>query len=334
MMKPTLYVHCGFPKTGTTSLQNFLKTNQRQLIERGWLYPNAGIQGWAHHPYANFFRNEPLDWVDLHNPKTTREALRREIEQEKVDNVIISSEALISIDRKKRFRTFFSDFQLRVVIFVRRQDEWIESVYQEVLKTGADHGLSLESFLKSRRSSLDYYSVIGSWAEVVDRDGIIVAPFEASQIPNGIEETFCSLIHLDHDGLRKPPRRNERLNRACLFFLSNMSDKRRIDKDYFRLRRILQEHSKRHPDNTEHRYFSSPKERIALLEWASESNANLAREYLGRLDGRLFYEDEPDLSEPWKPYPGPSSIDLVQIAEALWKETLRKQGIQRSPPRS
>ena len=38
MSEHTLLVHIGYPKTGTTTLQRFLCTNYKQLLEYGWDY--------------------------------------------------------------------------------------------------------------------------------------------------------------------------------------------------------------------------------------------------------------------------------------------------------
>lgn len=35
----TCYVHIGLPKTGTTSIQEFLFANHAQLKQQGYLYP-------------------------------------------------------------------------------------------------------------------------------------------------------------------------------------------------------------------------------------------------------------------------------------------------------
>lgn len=44
-------------------------------------------------------------------------------------------------------------------------------------------------------------------------------------------------------------------------------------------------------------YFKSKDEQQAFLDRFAESNSAVAREYLGREDGRLFYEEIPDLPQ-------------------------------------
>jgi capsular polysaccharide export protein len=43
-MKPSLILHIGTTKTGSTSLQNFLFSNRARLLEKGILFPEAGFR--------------------------------------------------------------------------------------------------------------------------------------------------------------------------------------------------------------------------------------------------------------------------------------------------
>jgi hypothetical protein len=67
-------------------------------------------------------------------------------------------------------------------------------------------------------------------------------------------------------------------------------------------------------ENTEKRqHLLSPQQRRDIISPFEESNAKVAREYLGRSDGRLFYAPLPDLQEPWKPYEGLTMEKIVPI---------------------
>ena len=52
----TVYVHIGLHKTGTTTLQHFLNDNEKELLTKDVLYPNAGkpkkVFDYAHHNLA------------------------------------------------------------------------------------------------------------------------------------------------------------------------------------------------------------------------------------------------------------------------------------------
>jgi hypothetical protein len=57
----------------------------------------------------------------------------------------------------------------------------------------------------------------------------------------------------------------------------------------------------------------SPAERADLVVRYSETNAEIAREYMGRDDGVLFRDPLPDPGQPWDQYDGSSSQALSEI---------------------
>lgn len=51
-MKPTLFLHIGRPKTGSTALQHFLMKNRQRLLDNGILYPLTGSYQLSSHLFA------------------------------------------------------------------------------------------------------------------------------------------------------------------------------------------------------------------------------------------------------------------------------------------
>jgi len=58
--------------------------------------------------------------------------------------------------------------------------------------------------------------------------------------------------------------------------------------------------------------FFSPEERLSIIEKYNEEIKTIARDYLGRKDGVLFYEPLPDPNEPFEPYKGLPAETVVQ----------------------
>ena len=48
-MQPLMFLHIGYPKTGTTGLQQFFVDNAERLRAHGILYPQTGRIGLAHY---------------------------------------------------------------------------------------------------------------------------------------------------------------------------------------------------------------------------------------------------------------------------------------------
>ena len=64
---------------------------------------------------------------------------------------------------------------------------------------------------------------------------------------------------------------------------------------------------------SEKQHLLSPQQRREIIAKYEESNTKVAREYLGREDGRLFYAPLPDPDEPWEPYEGLTVEKVVPI---------------------
>jgi hypothetical protein len=154
-----LIFHMGMPKTGTSSIQRFLKRNPDVLTQAGLLYPLAPKMGDAHthlcllHDYEN-----PPNFLATrygNNPQDRRAAavgLLDRIEQDiagapdTTHTVIMSSEAVFFRPRVAQSAEFMAMIarwfqQVEFVCYVRRPSSYYLSVLQQNLK--ANHRLVL-----------------------------------------------------------------------------------------------------------------------------------------------------------------------------------------------
>jgi len=65
--------------------------------------------------------------------------------------------------------------------------------------------------------------------------------------------------------------------------------------------------------------YISPQQRIQVLNDTAIWNANVARKYLGRSDGRLFYDPPPDPEEPWRPYGGLDVSEAITLTTQVFR---------------
>lgn len=310
-----LFLHIGQPKTATTTIQSFLSANREAMIPHGWLYPIASRQYAGHHHLGNFFRPDPLHWIKVVDPQKTRDALLREIEETGCGNVILSTESLYFAKDVEACRRYFDGFDTRIVVFLRRQDEWIESAYQENLKNG-ETNIGADRYMQVHQPAMDYAANMRRWAEVFGAGNIIVHPFERGESRLDVESVFLNAVGAPEGmELRKLETMNERLNRDCTAFLTLFQAQPRVDMHHQFVKDLLSEYSLAHPDPVELRHMFPPARRRALLQSCEAGNAEVARKYLGRGDGKLFTSPWPAADEPWTPYEGLRTRASVKIAE-------------------
>lgn len=135
----TIYIHCGLHKTGTTALQGFLAGQRDKLRSLGFLYPHAGTlgAGTGHHNIAwELSGDHRFDAKagDLN-------ALFDEISGFS-GNIVLSSEdfesSLAHTGRWGRLREMAAatNRSLALVVYLRNQASYMESLYLEMLKHG------------------------------------------------------------------------------------------------------------------------------------------------------------------------------------------------------
>lgn len=314
---PKLYLHVGLPKTATSTIQNFLAHNDANLADLGWLYPKTARQYVAHHPLGNYFRPDPLDWLWNLDQTQVKIDLLAEIAATGCDNIIMSTEALATASMIYDIKDYFSDFEVFVVFFLRRQDTWLESAYQEELKNGPDK-FNRQFYLETREHWFDYHNRLSTWAQVFGQDHVLVATFDKENSQKAIEHQFLNVIRApESNTFELVKSQNTSMNRDCLAFFMNMATQRRIAPRFTMYANILRKYSDKHPDPPAWKNTWPPAERRALLEKYGPSNEKVARDFCGKSDGKLFSGSLPALDEPWEKYPGLTAQKAVHIGEFL-----------------
>ena len=198
MAKRVCYIHIGPYKTGTTSIQWFLKENQLDLLKHGYFVPDSEAKHGGHHALARKLCGQELP---KHKQSAAAEFVRQ-LNQSASQKVLISSETLDGLLRNAQYaRTFFSrlrelELEPRLVFFPRNQPQWINSRYAEAARA---FSLSepFESFVREAapRRSLKYSPLL----ELADTCNtmLIARPFTGETIANGVVPMFLQAIGAD-----------------------------------------------------------------------------------------------------------------------------------------
>ncbi|SIS81899.1 hypothetical protein [Phaeovulum vinaykumarii] len=303
-MNPPVYLHIGQPKSATTSIQSFMNRNRAALDARGILYPLAGLQHTAHHPFAGACSRQPINWIVPMDPADMIARLKAEIAPRRHRAVVLSSEAFYyGTVEPALVRKLFDGFDLRIMVALRRQDEWFESAVRDNIRTGFFKRQPWPANVNDLMPAMRYADVLGRWAEVFGKQNIMVSVFEPKSGMQPVEKSFLAQIgETDFSGYEIGPRANERLSQDCLSWLQHGPNEQRISAEHFKVLRLLALYSRENPDPPELKYLVPPQVRRDILDAVAEQNEIVAREYLGNQDGVLFDTAPPN--DVWVKYPG------------------------------
>ncbi len=204
-------LHIGMRKTGTSSIQHFLRENRERLAEAGHLYPKAA--GDARHRELGLFIKSPdelersIEWYrQKHSdPVRFRNSFRRrlfaEIEHSNVSHVVLSDEILFecsypALRRLGRFAHRIAE-NLTVVIYLRRQDDHLVSGYQQEVKVGGVQ--RLRDWAWADMSSLyGYYARLRRLKRLLAPDDLVVRRFESDSFVGGsLHQDFLDAAGID-----------------------------------------------------------------------------------------------------------------------------------------
>lgn len=288
---PTLYMHTGLHKTGTTSLQKTLFDHQDALRKHGILYPKAGMSklpnNWGHHDLAYALRNRQTAqqlWSEL----------RAEADAEGLPNVVISSEELSllpflsfpGLEPYKLIAKCFEGYDIRLICYLRPQAEMAASLYNHNVKAAGEQD-DIVDFLVRCAKRLDYAHYLNVAATVLGADAMIVRRYQKAHMKGDTIEDFAAQIGLDPSVL-PPTSKNLNLGLTEEGLTKMLAANRRYADSPLKLKakRLEIIHHNR-ADNYESANLLSPQEQRVITALHTLPNRQIARRYL-KLDGDLF----------------------------------------------
>lgn len=194
-MKKTIYLHIGFGKTGTTSIQKTLLNNYDKLLSCSVLYPKTGIVDGCHHGLAILGLDNMTD--DIHNKY---KYLIEEIEYSNCEKVILSSEnfCFVKDSYVKEIHEYFKNYECNIIFYYRNQIDLIESTYLQWIKDKGNYN-NIESFFEEHYNAFDFNLRVYSWKKYFRQNHFYFRLFDSSIIGENVVDDFMQLINITCD---------------------------------------------------------------------------------------------------------------------------------------
>ncbi len=277
-----LYLHIGTHKTGTTSIQHAAGSlAKKKSHEIGWYrgpsrYDKAIMQATKYDKnLVRQFRSK------LPSPRSGG------------NSAWISSEALCGNPNNgyqnsaviyEMLRDATTDFSITIIIYLRKQDSFVESMYTQNIKQGET--IEFDEYLMNFESqnALNYLRILQDLSKYFGPENLVVRSFHtASQ--RGLLSDFSEIIQDVSLENSTDQRRNPSYSRRALE-VSKVCNESLNKQSKMQLRQVLQ--SEMPKLKGEALTFFSEKQRIAFHEKYLETNKAVAEHYLGENADKVF----------------------------------------------
>lgn len=330
-----LVCHIGTPKTGSTYLQNTLQGNAEWFLARGILYPDL-LSPLSNHVTLFYAASRTLDPSAVAYGLESMEAvagfrsqlsdhIARQIAAAPahVHTMVMSSENLTGnmgyhdvLQLADLLKPLFSD--IRIVVYLRRQDAAILSMYSEFMRRGYTDQ-SFEDFLSEAVKTeatppyIQYRRLLEYWQEAFGTEAIRVHLYDRRQMIGGdILQDF--LVRLfgeplrDLRGLVLSQEDNRSLSAPAIEFLRRMQPYIPFyaGEGVNMLRQALEERINRLPDGPRPQISQEQSDRV--LARFGPGNDWVQKTFLPDHPGPLF--------EPPRGLPEVSNLGLLSESEA------------------
>lgn len=228
-----LFLHIGFNKTGSTSIQRNLALNAKALRSRGILYPHDPdapyTQRWQHVPLAAAVPGNQLNWLSPRKKKTKGAAwdkLAEVLDASDCSTVILSSEGFGGLTMQAEqidwLKKKLAGFDITVIAYIRRQDSYFLSAYQQRIKAGSSTPFRFD--MHETMPALCFSQRLAPWRAAFGPERVIVRPFAPALWPeNELFTDFLQALDIDHEGLALAEPSNEGLDHRAVELLRRLN---------------------------------------------------------------------------------------------------------------
>ena len=220
-VKPKLFLHIGHSKVASTSIQDFLEANLDSLRAKGFLvadndfaFPEKGAA--AANPVGALEQLKDQGEAGAQRIQACLRELHARLTTKGsgFDKAVISAENLCNPGFSTAFAPALEPFDVRLIYYVRRQDEWLISAWKQ---WGVKVGKSLDEFcLEGTKTRYPAFTVsLQRWEPYATQ--VRLKPLHKSALhQGGVTQDFAHAIGLDATEFHHPGIRNASFDASVL----------------------------------------------------------------------------------------------------------------------
>jgi len=223
-----LILHLGYGKCGSTYIQNYLKKYKAEYSRQGIINFDAEDEG-PGNVWTNFFTLS-IDQGDTEPSEMVRRLGQLELDNPQAKKIIISDENFIHLTRgcpgrkaHELIKEYYDD--IKIIYYVRRQDDFLSSAYQE---WGHRDGSTIYEYVaRSEMMCVDqsaFYHLVQNIIALYGKNRIYIRPVDVNCLRNGsLIDDFCSAAGISLFNDLSDIEANQGLNLALCDALSRVS---------------------------------------------------------------------------------------------------------------
>jgi len=280
-MKKRLILHVGIHKTGTTAIQSFLSINHELLRKKGYYVP---VNHFTYENKATAFReaiwnNKPDDYEPV---------IRDIIENSdyyNCDTIVLSDEDFhhFALQSNKNINVLEKYFDIEIVMYIRRQDKFAESVYGFSVQWFSTRFTEEFSSWVKKFPLKNYKWDIDQWEDIFKYPILKLRVYDEVILFQDVILDFIHTIGLNIDDnwfFPTPDKSNVTLNKYIIEFLRRTNHIKMTKGEFESLKEFLvNESSIRSGPKAVYLSFD---ERTEMLKRAEETNRYIAKKYFNR----------------------------------------------------
>jgi hypothetical protein len=196
-------------KVASTAIQEGLALNRQVLLEEhGILVPVTGMGRPDRGGKSHYILSETLGYTndpaflppDAGRIASLRDSLLAEVERVRPRSVVMSSEFFVLRRDARPVRTFFDGFDVKIVVYLRRHDAWLRSLYAQAIQTAPTPrwDRTFEGFLalqdERRPQHLSYVDLADAWSAVFGDASLRLRAYAEDRAAGAVMTDFLSTI--------------------------------------------------------------------------------------------------------------------------------------------